>query len=197
MACCACFLFVFIVVAAGAVEYEYVPTPMGYVLKHCVHEVPNEAHILALEDGSTRVVHPDGTSRTIPRCDTRNGTYPTMRSTAQVKGPPLPANYGASRIALRQQAVSDGCVRWMVAIHRNQHHRLGSSGCIDRLRCLHKRDVCPRRAAKTGAGRIWSRRPAMLPACLLRRRMHRTHLADLRVPGPLFLPRLAKHRLGE
>jgi hypothetical protein len=112
MACFACILFLVAVVAAGAVEYEYVPTPMGYVLKHCVHEVPNEAHIHALEDGSTRVLHPDGTSRTIPRCDTRNGTYPTMRSRAQgaqVKGPPLPANYGASRICV----VTAGCFRWM------------------------------------------------------------------------------------
>ncbi len=31
-----------LLVAVVAAEVEYVPTPMGYVLKHCVHEVPNE-----------------------------------------------------------------------------------------------------------------------------------------------------------
>jgi hypothetical protein len=62
-----CFLAV---AAAASFELKYEPTPAGYVLSHCIHEVENGAHTVEQEDGSLLVTSHLGES-TIPKCQTR------------------------------------------------------------------------------------------------------------------------------
>lgn len=59
----------------------YTPTPAGDVLSHCVREVPHMAHAEEQPDGSTRLTLEDGSSSSIPKCDTTvdGVTYPVLR----------------------------------------------------------------------------------------------------------------------
>jgi len=66
----------------------YTNTPVGRILSHCVHEVPEGTHLHSHDDGSTLATLPDGTYRNIPACDTRNGTFPML-----LRGTPLPPDY--------------------------------------------------------------------------------------------------------
>jgi len=82
-------LLALIGVAAGSVpEKLYRATPVGHILSHCVHQVPEGTHISTTDDGATTVRFPNGTSRQIPACDTLNGTLPL-----RVRDIPLPADY--------------------------------------------------------------------------------------------------------
>merc|ERR1711865_565111 len=65
----------------------YTKTPFGHILTHCTHEVPENSHLVAQEDGSTKVLTEAGQQYVIPACDTRNGTLSVRLSR------PLPANY--------------------------------------------------------------------------------------------------------
>merc|ERR1712086_462979 len=73
----------------------YTKTPFGHILTHCTHEVPENSHLVAQEDGSTKVLTEAGQQHVIPgtarcRCDCR-GRCPlitmdgcnTLQSTCQ------------------------------------------------------------------------------------------------------------------
>jgi len=65
----------------------YTKTPFGHILTHCTHEVPENSHLVAQEDGSTKVLTEAGQQYVIPACDTRNGTLSVRLSR------PLPPDY--------------------------------------------------------------------------------------------------------
>jgi len=85
--------------ACASPTYEYVPTPVGFMLKHCVHTVPSGSVLekqgngaVLVRDSLTTVV------RVIPPCDTANGTIPMIRaslpSTSRTRiSDPLPPDY--------------------------------------------------------------------------------------------------------
>jgi len=66
--------------------YIYKPTPAGWVLAECDHEVPSGAHIKKASSGGLHVTNPDGTYRYIPPCDTRNGTLPVLTRSRNYPG---------------------------------------------------------------------------------------------------------------
>ena len=90
-------------------EELYTRTPVGWVLSHCVHEVPEGAHHIEQQDGSTHVFesheHQESgrkPSLVIPRCDRRDKRaghegeiLPVLRrnAVANVTGTPLPPDY--------------------------------------------------------------------------------------------------------
>jgi hypothetical protein len=57
----------------------YIPTPAGWVLSHCNHEVESGASLFHLEEGGLLVTNPDGTTWTIPPCDTFNNTFRVLK----------------------------------------------------------------------------------------------------------------------
>ena len=67
---------------------QYSPTPFGPVLSHCVHEVPNGAHLSERPDGRVQVSGPDGVVTILPACDTVGGKWPV-----RVRAASLPPNY--------------------------------------------------------------------------------------------------------
>jgi len=91
-------LFVFAMLAAAAVVIArpdsqddlYVPTPIGYMLRSCVHRVPNGARISHERDsngertGRVIVRSASGSMiRTVPKCDTSRG--PMLRDEVRAK----------------------------------------------------------------------------------------------------------------
>ena len=48
---------------------KYAPTPHGYVLSHCIHEIENGAEIIKNDDHSLTVRPPSGSSYAIDRCE--------------------------------------------------------------------------------------------------------------------------------
>lgn len=82
------------IVGARARAFTYTATPFGEVLSHCVHEVPNDAHSLVQEDGSTLITSPEAASYVIPKCDTDGGKWPIFRERSEQPEPnPLPPDY--------------------------------------------------------------------------------------------------------
>lgn len=82
----------------------YAATPSGWVLAHCVHEVPSNARIGWHEDGQRRVVrHPSlEAPRVLPLCQPLvNAANPVLRARGEAevtaadgaRGTPLPADY--------------------------------------------------------------------------------------------------------
>jgi hypothetical protein len=59
--------------------FLYKPTPGGWVLAHCDHEVPSGAHLQQQTGGGLLVTNPDGSQWRIPPCDTQNGTLPVFK----------------------------------------------------------------------------------------------------------------------
>ena len=51
----------------------YTKTPFGHLLSHCVHEIPNGAHIQANDNGSTTVSVEGAFHGLIPVCNTTLG----------------------------------------------------------------------------------------------------------------------------
>lgn len=78
-------------------EPSYTRIPFGReVLSHCLHEIPSGSHSYAQLDGSTKVVSPDGSVVSIPKCVPKSGDHPVFRFTKDtdlslLEG--LPANY--------------------------------------------------------------------------------------------------------
>ena len=62
--------------AATANSPQYIATPYGRMLSHCVREVPSGAMLEELSDGSTKVMAPDGSVSVFSKCDTRDGRWP-------------------------------------------------------------------------------------------------------------------------
>lgn len=72
-------LYSCLAVACTAIDpSKYSPTPAGWVLSHCVHEVRSDALVTELASGDTLVRHSEEDDRIIPRCDNLNGTHPTL-----------------------------------------------------------------------------------------------------------------------
>jgi len=61
-------------VSALQQRFSRLPTPAGWVLANCDHEVENGASLRKLPTGGLLVTNPDGSTWTIPVCDTMNGT---------------------------------------------------------------------------------------------------------------------------
>ena len=79
------------VCTVSSLQYTYTLTPFGRMLSHCVHEIPEESHLINNDDGTTTVMSSDGVNITLPACDTQNGKYPLMLRNSPIKG--LPPNY--------------------------------------------------------------------------------------------------------
>lgn len=80
------------IVVASHITPKYTLTPYGPMLSHCVREVPSGAHLTELEDGSTLVVQDGLEAFVLPRCNTRNGSWPLLRQ-SYPSSSSLPPNY--------------------------------------------------------------------------------------------------------
>lgn len=69
-----CYVF-----ANNELNYQYQHTPVGDVLAHCQHKVPSGSRLQKLADGSLLVQAPNQADYIIPKCDTKNGTYPVIK----------------------------------------------------------------------------------------------------------------------
>lgn len=79
----------------SAAEPAYTPTPAGWVLSHCVHEIEEGSSVRELEDGSTLVSSISGSKKIIAKCVSDKG-LPVLkqhREKAAEAGRPLPPDY--------------------------------------------------------------------------------------------------------
>jgi hypothetical protein len=75
--------------ASGALAPSYTPTPAGYILSECVHEVPSGARVSKTAERATLVEPLDGAPYKIPRCDGKGWPVRRLRATPN----PLPPDY--------------------------------------------------------------------------------------------------------
>jgi len=78
---------------SAVVGQIYVPTPMGWVLSHCNHEVESGATLTHLADGGLLVTNPDHSTWRIPRCDTFNNDFPVLKRRQQIEEGVAPLAY--------------------------------------------------------------------------------------------------------
>jgi hypothetical protein len=66
----------------------YTPTPAGWVLSHCVHEVPSGTHLKGLPSREILATYPDGTEVVLPLCKGPNGEPVLHTNRSAVPGAP-------------------------------------------------------------------------------------------------------------
>jgi len=80
-------MFLVFLVAIVTAEL-YTPTPAGWWLSQCVHEVPSGTHLTKLETRELLATYPDGTEVVLPLCKSTNGEPVFHTNPSAIPGSP-------------------------------------------------------------------------------------------------------------